>query len=95
MQEMQEMQFRSLGQEDPLEKETAIHSPYSCLKNSIDKRILAGYNPWGDKEADTSERLSTHTAWLVTLSIIHVWCLAESLYEVHTSKYFCKIFQIQ
>ena len=24
----------------------------SCLENSIDKRSLAGYNPWGHKEPD-------------------------------------------
>ena len=34
---------QSLGQEDPLEKEMAIHS-----------NILA-YSPWGHKESDTSE----------------------------------------
>ena len=25
---------------------------YSCLENSMDKRSLAGYNPWGCKESD-------------------------------------------
>ena len=25
------------------------------------QRSLAGYNPWGGKESDTPERLSTHT----------------------------------
>ena len=28
---------RSLGQKDPLEKEMATHSSYSCLENSIDR----------------------------------------------------------
>jgi len=28
---------RFLGQEDPLEREMATHSMYSCLKNSMDK----------------------------------------------------------
>ena len=28
---------RSLGQEDPLEKEMATHSSYSCLENSMDR----------------------------------------------------------
>ena len=27
---------------------------YSCLENSMDKRSLAGYNPWGCKESDVS-----------------------------------------
>ena len=35
---MQEMWVRFLAQEDPLEKEMAIHaSHYSCLKNSMDR----------------------------------------------------------
>ena len=44
---MQEMQFQSLGQEDPLEKEMATLQ-YSCLKNPMD-RSLAGCDPWGYK----------------------------------------------
>ena len=31
---------------------------YSCLENPID-RSLAGYSPWGHKESDTTEQLST------------------------------------
>ena len=37
MQEMQETWVRSLGQEDPLEKEMATHSSIPCLKNSMDR----------------------------------------------------------
>jgi len=38
MQELQEMQVRSLGQEDPLEEGMATHSSqYSCLENPIDR----------------------------------------------------------
>ena len=33
--------------------------PYSCLKNPHGQRSLAGYSPWGCKESDTTERLST------------------------------------
>ena len=59
MQEMKEMRVRSLGQEDPLEKKTAIRS-----------RILAWRIPrgegsgglqsssWGRKESDTTEQLT-------------------------------------
>ena len=32
------MHIRSLGLEDHLEKEMAIHPKYSCLGNPIDKR---------------------------------------------------------
>ena len=46
-----------LGQEDPLEEVMATHfSP----GESHGQRSLAGYSPWGHKEADTTERLSTH-----------------------------------
>ena len=34
---------------------------YSCLKNPYEERSLAGYSPWGHKELDTTERLSTFT----------------------------------
>ena len=30
---------------------------YSCLENSMGKRCLAGYSPWGHKESDTTEWL--------------------------------------
>ena len=49
-------QVRSLGREDPLEKETATHS--SILVWKIHGwRSLAGYSPWGFKESDTTEQL--------------------------------------
>ena len=32
---------------------------YSCLENHHGQRSLAGYSPWGHKESDTSERIST------------------------------------
>ena len=32
---------------------------YSCLKNPHGQRSLAGYSPWGCKESDMTERLST------------------------------------
>ena len=32
---------------------------YSCLKNPHGQGCLAGYSPWGDKESDTTEWLST------------------------------------
>ena len=31
----------------------------SCLENPSGQRSLAGYSPWGHKESDTTERLST------------------------------------
>ena len=32
---------------------------YSCLENPHGQRSLAGYSPWGCKESDTTEPLST------------------------------------
>ena len=32
---------------------------YSCLENPTGQRILAGYSPWGRKQSNTTERLST------------------------------------
>ena len=32
---------------------------YSCLENPHGQMSLAGYSPWGCKESDTTERLST------------------------------------
>ena len=32
---------------------------YSCLENPHGQRSLAGYRPWGRKESDKTERLST------------------------------------
>ena len=47
---------RSLGGEDPLDKEMATHS--SVLAWRIPwTEDLVGYNPWGCKGSDTTERL--------------------------------------
>ena len=48
---MQETWVRSLGQEDPLEKEMANHSsiPAFLPGKSHGQRSLAGYSPWDHK----------------------------------------------
>ena len=53
MQETQEMQIRSLGQEDSLEEEVATHSRIS-LENPTDRGK-------SHKELDTAEWLGMHT----------------------------------
>ena len=50
---MQETQVQSLGREDPLEEEMAIHP--SILGESHGQRSLVGYSPWGCKESDMTE----------------------------------------
>ena len=50
---------KSLGQEDPLEKEMAIHSSI-LAGESHGQRRLVGYSPWGHKELDMTE-VAEHT----------------------------------
>ena len=72
---------RSLGRNDPLEKETATHS--STLAWKIPGwRSLVGYSPCSRQESDTTERLHfpiflyvqcrdgySHSHWLLTFSL--------------------------
>ena len=55
---MQETWVGLLDWEDPLEEGMTTHS-FFCLENPHGQRSLAGYSPWGYKESDTTERLST------------------------------------
>ena len=50
------MRVQSLGWENPLEKEMAIHGKILPGK-SHGQRSLVDYSPWGHKESDTTERL--------------------------------------
>ena len=56
---MRETQVRSLGWEDPLEKEMATHSSTLAWKIPWKEELVA-CSPWGRKESDTSERLHFH-----------------------------------
>ena len=55
---MQETQVGSLGWEDPLEKEW-LSAPVFLPAEFHGERNLMGYTPWGHKESDTTEQLST------------------------------------
>ena len=44
---------------------------YSCLKNPHRQRSLAGYSPWGRKESETTEQLSTASS--------HAWCVSNGV----------------
>ena len=57
VQDTQETQVRSLGQEDPLKKEMAT-SPLVLPEKSHGQRSLIGYSSWGHKELDMTEQLS-------------------------------------
>ena len=52
---------RSLGWEDPLEKEMAtwLLTPLFLPGESHAQRNLVGYSPWGRKESYVTERLNT------------------------------------
>ena len=58
MQETQETQVESLGQEDPLEKEMA--TLFRILAQKFHgQKSLVGYSPWGRKESDSTEHIRT------------------------------------
>ena len=61
---MWETQVRSLGWEDPLEKEMATH-PVFWPGESHGQRILVGYSSWGRKESDMTERLTLSLSLVV------------------------------
>ena len=52
------MQVQTPGQEDPLEEDTAP-TPVFLPGESHGQRSLAGYSPWGRKQSDITEQLST------------------------------------
>ena len=52
------MQVQSLGQEDPLEEGMAIHSSILPWRTPWTEEP-GEYRPWGFRESDTTERLST------------------------------------
>ena len=56
---MQETWVRSLGREDPLEKEMATHSSILAWKIPWTEDLV-GYSPRGHKESDTTEQLHFH-----------------------------------
>ena len=44
---------------------------HSCLENPRGQTSPAGYSPWGRKESDTAETLSTqHTVHLISISFV-------------------------
>ena len=73
---MQGMQIRSLDEEVLLEEKMETHSTILAWEKSHGQRSLAGYNPWGWKESDVIELLSTHsqscnTLWALDYSKVH------------------------
>ena len=50
---------------------------YSCLENPHGQRSLAGYSPWGRKESDTTERVSTQAEGTALSLAPTPYCLGE------------------
>ena len=63
---MQETLVRFLGRDDPLEEEMATHSSILAWRMPMESSLV-GHSPWGCKELDMAERLSTaqHVSWLL------------------------------
>ena len=55
---MQETQVQFLGWEDPPEEGNGSPLRYSFPGEFHQQTSLAGYNPWGCRESDTTERLT-------------------------------------
>ena len=60
MQEAQGLQIRSLGWEDPMEKEMATHLSILAWKIPWTERSLADCGPQSHKELGMTEHTSTH-----------------------------------
>ena len=56
---MRETWVRSLSWEDPLEEGMATHSSVLAWRIPMDRGAWRSYSPWGHKESNTTERLST------------------------------------
>ena len=56
---VRETWVQSLGREDRLEEGMATHSSILAWRIPMDKSSLVGYSPWGHKESDMTDQLST------------------------------------
>ena len=52
---------------------------YSCLKKSLGQRSLAGYSPWGHKESDTTEQLSTTSTYIIGKDTTKMICPSQCI----------------
>ena len=62
MQETQETQVQSLGQENPWRRKWQP-TPVSLPADFHRQGSLAGYNPWGHKELDVTEDITQGPLW--------------------------------
>ena len=89
MQETQEIQVGSLGQEDPLEKKMATLQ-YSCLENLMDRGAQKA-TVHRVAESDTAEASTQHDSGKQQIKYSHVDWFKMNLYLKHHSCYnLCK-----
>ena len=72
----------SLGWEDSPGGGHSNPLQYSCLENPHGQRSLASYSPWGHKESDTTEQLSTKHPYVL---ILLTWKWEHSSFLADTS----------
>ena len=81
-------EIRSLGSEDPQEEMTTLSSILAWKIPWAEKP--GGCSPWGSKESDVTQQLSTHLyldVWTQVISLHHshvTLCPAHSLTDTHT-----------
>ena len=46
---------------------------YSCLEKFHRQRKLVGYSPWGRKELDTTEQLSTYNNMVYSMFLLQIY----------------------
>ena len=56
---MQEAMVQFLGQDNSPGEGIGYSPQHSCLENPHGQRSLVGYSPWGHRELDMAEQLST------------------------------------
>ena len=68
---MLETRVRSLGWEDPLEKEMATHSSSLTWKIPWTEEPGRLHSPWGHEESDTTERLHFTSLQAITEGLVY------------------------
>ena len=77
---MQETQVQPLGWEDPVENVMAIHSSILAW-GILWTEELCGLSPWGHKESDKNEQLTTKTyIKIITSFVLYEQIFYESFY---------------